>query len=384
VVPPRAKRDYLASFSSVSIISTLRHSSYSCRRVCVCAYTHTYASLLSHLARSFTPRLFLSFIFIHRLPTRPSTSVLSSTLAVHSCAARRSAEVSVGAFHSRSLVLSLSFVGRDTLLCVGRSLARSRSFLPLPRPSTHPLHASLSVSSVPFASFSNLRRQCCMYSGNAQRARRARNTRRGHVDSLRSLARSPRLALLRFACGASSSSAAWRGAERPVLLLLLLLIAGRRGVVNCAGRGRPRAHVSDVIFRLVKSRNNRASGGAYVRVCVCVRARVCIRARYEFACGDRVLRIRSERWCSERVRKKERKRKRECATHASKSSQGTFASARWRNCTTGLSSSNVSRWIFRASASSSNSHSLRIRPSRRTPSIIAIEWEQRNPERKRM
>jgi len=30
---------------------------------------------------------------------------------------------------------------------------------------------------------------------------------------------------------------------------------------------------------------------------VCAR----IRARYEFACGDRVLRIRSERWCSERV-----------------------------------------------------------------------------------
>lgn len=216
--PPRPKRDYLASFSSALIISTLWHS---CRNACIYIYIYISFSFLSLslLARS-VPRLFLSFIFIHRLSTRPSTSVLRSSLSlsIHSCAIR--GELFARAFHSRSLVLSLSFVGRNTLLSVLRrvgrslasSLARSRSFHPAPRPA-HPPDVCFGLRFLRALRLFLQPPASVLCSGYAQRARRAgaRNTRCGHVDSLRSLARlaSPRLALPRFACGASSSSAAW-------------------------------------------------------------------------------------------------------------------------------------------------------------------------------
>lgn len=64
-----------------------------------------------------------------------------------------------------------------------------------------------------------------------------------------------------------------RSAVRSVVLLLFLLIAGHRSIVNCAGRNRPRAHVPDVIFRLIKSHSNRVSGRARVRTRMCVRVR---------------------------------------------------------------------------------------------------------------
>lgn len=75
-------------------------------------------------------------------PTR-LWSLFSRAAVVHSCAAR----LFVRAFHSRSLVLSLSPVSCSTLL---RRVSRPLAFLPPPPP---PLG---SVSSVPFASFSNL------------------------------------------------------------------------------------------------------------------------------------------------------------------------------------------------------------------------------------
>lgn len=69
----------------------------------------------------------------------------------------------------RSYFLSrLSAATPSSVVSAARSLARSRSFLP----PSHPAYASVSVSSVPFASFSNLRASV-LYSGYAQRARRA-------------------------------------------------------------------------------------------------------------------------------------------------------------------------------------------------------------------
>lgn len=163
----------------------------------------------------------------------------------------------------------LSAATPSSVASTARSAARVSPSHP-PPPSVRPVHASLSVSSVPFASFSNLRRQCCK-AGYAQLARRAgaRNTRRGHVDSLRSLAR---LASLCFASLVALLRRARRGAERSVssssssslsldaTASLLIVRAAASRVRTCA----------DVIFRLVKSRNNRASG-AYVWVCGCVR-----------------------------------------------------------------------------------------------------------------
>lgn len=302
--PPRPKRDYLASFSSALIISTLWHS---CRNACIYIYTYIFLSLFSPYPSSRVPyraSSSLLYSFTVSRPVRPPLFSALLSLSIHSCAIRGG--LFARAFHSRSLVLSLSFVGRNTLLSVLRrvgrslasSLARSRSFHPAPRPA-HPPDARFGLRFLRALRLFLQPPASVLCSGYAQRARRAgaRNTRCGHVDSLRSLARlaSPRFASLRL----------WRffverGVERPVLLLFLLVAGRCRGVVvNCAGRGRPRAHVPDVIFRLVKSRNNRASG-ACVRACVrmhtSARARVRARGSYEFACGSAiaVLRIHSE------------------------------------------------------------------------------------------
>lgn len=214
VVPPRPKRDYLASFSSALIISTLRHS---CRNACIYIYIYISFSFLSLslLARS-VPRLFLSFIFIHRLSTRPSTSVLRSSLSFDTQLRYEASCLLVRFTLDRSYFLSrLSAAtpsSQSSVASAVRSLARSLARVPstlLPVPPTHPTHASGSVSSVPFASFSNLRRQCCAAVTRSERGGPGPETRGAAMltRSARSLA-SPRLALPRFACGASSSSAA--------------------------------------------------------------------------------------------------------------------------------------------------------------------------------
>lgn len=220
VPPPRPKRDYLASFSSALIISTLWHS---CRNACIYIYIYTYIflSLFSPYPSSRVPyraSSSLLYSFTVSRPVRPPLFSALLSLSIHSCAIRD--ELFARAFHSRSLVLSLSFVGRNTLLSVLRrvgrslasSLARSRSFHPAPRPA-HPPDARFGLRFLRALRLFLQPPASVLCSGYAQRARRAgaRNTRCGHVDSLRSLARlaSPRLALPRFACGASSSSAAW-------------------------------------------------------------------------------------------------------------------------------------------------------------------------------
>lgn len=169
--------------------------------------------LLSLLARP-APRLFLSFIFIHhRLSTRPSTSVLSSSLGrchtyIHSCAARggERPRLFVRFTLNRSYFLSrLSAVTPSSVVSAARSRfclspsrthARTLRFPPCPSP----LSPTSGVSVAP-----------------RQQALRAatRSTRRGHVDSLRSLVRLTS-ASLRFACGASSwlRGAAQRSAKR--------------------------------------------------------------------------------------------------------------------------------------------------------------------------
>lgn len=94
--------------------------------------------------------------------TRPSTSVLlsSSPSAARTRSCGREAVCSC---------VSLSIARTFSLVCRPRHpppLARSRSFPPPRRPP--PAHATVSFSSVPFASFSNLRRQCCTASAEGR------------------------------------------------------------------------------------------------------------------------------------------------------------------------------------------------------------------------
>lgn len=115
------------------------------------------------------------------------------------------------------------------------SFARSFAFLPPslplspPRPARRTLRAPFPPCPSPLSPTSGVSVVLRLPATSAE-GRGPETRGRGHVDSLRSLARSlarsPRLGIasLRFACGASSSSAAWRGtARRSVLLLLLLL-----------------------------------------------------------------------------------------------------------------------------------------------------------------
>lgn len=244
--PPRLERDYLASFSSapeffsiVLIISTPRHS---------CRHRNTYSLLssppypFSRVLHRASSSLLYSFTVVS---TRPSTSVLSSSLGRRRTQLRRRGErprlvcscVSLSIAHTFSLVCRLRHPP---------SLARSRSFLPpfpLPLPGPPGVHfglrflRALRLFLQPPASV--------LYCGYPRRARRAGAQK--HADaamltrSVRSLA-SPRLGI--------ASLRLWRffverGLARhgsafcppsPPPPLFFRLITGRRGVVNCASR----------------------------------------------------------------------------------------------------------------------------------------------------
>lgn len=217
VVPPRPKRDYLASFSSALIISTLWHS---CRNARIYIYTYIFLSLFSPYPSSRVPyraSSSLLYSFTVSRPVRPPLFSLLFSLFRYTAALR--GELFARAFHSRSLVLSLSFVGRNTLLSVLRrvgrslasSLARSFAFLPPCSPSRPPtrrtLRAPFPPCPSPLSPTSGVSAVQRLRAASAEG--RGQNTRGAAMltRSARSLA-SPRLALPRFACGASSSSAA--------------------------------------------------------------------------------------------------------------------------------------------------------------------------------
>lgn len=167
---------YLASLSSTRIISSVSLLLLLYGLSGTAAATEIYIHicifpslfLLSLLARP-APRLFLSFIFIHhRLSTRPSTSVLSSSLGrchtyIYTAALRgERPRLFVRFTLNRSYFLSrLSAVTPSSVV----SAARSRFCL---SPSRTHARTHASVSSVPFASFSNFRRQCCTAAASAE------------------------------------------------------------------------------------------------------------------------------------------------------------------------------------------------------------------------
>lgn len=193
-------------------------------------YTYIFLSLFSPYPSSHVPyraSSSLLYSFTVSRPVRPPLFSLLFSLSLFRYTAALRGELFARAFHSRSLVLSLSFVGRNTLLSVlrrvGRSLASTlaRSLVRVPStllsvPPTHPTHASGSVSSVPFASFSNLRRQCCAAVTRSERGGPGPETRGAAMltRSARSLA-SPRLASLCLASLVALLRRARRGASCP-------------------------------------------------------------------------------------------------------------------------------------------------------------------------
>lgn len=214
---PLVQSEIISRLSLALLLSRLCGTAVAMR---VYIYTHIFLSLFSPYPSSRVPyraSSSLLYSFTVSRPVRPP--LFSALLSLFRYTAALRGELFARAFHSRSLVLSLSFVGRNTLLSVLRrvgrslasSLARSRSFHPAPRPA-HPPDTRFGLRFLRALRLFLQPPASVLCSGYAQRARRAgaRNTRCGHVDSLRSLARlaSPRLALPRFACGASSSSAA--------------------------------------------------------------------------------------------------------------------------------------------------------------------------------
>lgn len=211
-----------------------------------------------------TPRLFLSFIFIHYLVSRPYASISLFSL-IHSCAARRDVR-ELCVFHSRSLLHTFSLVVDYNKHPPSVSVARPRSFLPSPSPP----RVSVSVSSaVPFVSFFNLRIQCTATRRRGTTAR-AEGVRRQKHAARPCLTRSVR------------PHGLWRFfVERERVVVVLFLIAGCRGVVNCSGapRGRPRTHVPDVIFYFTSLSSviihSWRSCVSHMRGCVHARARPC-------------------------------------------------------------------------------------------------------------
>lgn len=221
VVPPRPKRDYLASFSSALIISTLWHS---CRNACIYIYIYISFSFLPIPPRAFRTAP-LPLFYIHSPSLDPS---------VHLCSLRSSLSFDTQLRYEASCLLVRFTLDRSYFLSrlsaatpssqssvasAVRSLARSLVRVPstlLPVPPTHPTHASGSVSSVPFASFSNLRRQCCAAVTRSERGGPGPETRGAAMltRSARSLA-SPRLASLCLASLVALLRRARRGASCP-------------------------------------------------------------------------------------------------------------------------------------------------------------------------
>lgn len=215
---PLVQSEIISRLSLALLLSRLCGTAVAMR---VYIYIHIYFFLFS---LPIPPRAFrtapLPLFYIHSPSLDPSVHLCSPLFSLFRYTAALRGELFARAFHSRSLVLSLSFVGRNTLLSVlrrvGRSLASSLARVPstlLPVPPTHPTHASGSVSSVPFASFSNLRRQCCAAVTRSERGGPGPETR-GAAMLTRS-ARSPRLASLCLASLVALLRRARRGASCP-------------------------------------------------------------------------------------------------------------------------------------------------------------------------